>query len=410
MTFRLHVLDGLHAGAEHVLAPGQWLIGSGDHCDLVLLDAGVEIEHVMLSVSDDAVRIRVCLFDTPVSPQGEGEATPKDAESDPLAEFSIWPLSEPLSIGPVTLRLESLATREAESSAQISSQTGISSQTDLRSQTNDSEFLRLIDPDLEHLRELHRWPERGDRVHRAGRLALGILGVGLLMGIVAVQANRASARASAEQRPLSATEVAAQTLRSLGLPETRIAADANGMPIIGGWVQSDAELRILKKVFGPTGVQVKAMVADEQVRFAQEYLASHGQSATVTYRGDGVLQVSAASTNEPHLRGLIKRLSEAAPTLRGIELDHQTIVTPAATAAPAAKAEPPSRQVIAGIDGVSIASPRRFLTSGPHYIFEGGTLKDGSTIQTIDSDQIALTPPIKTTEEVSHELGGSKRR
>jgi Inner membrane component of T3SS, cytoplasmic domain len=183
MTVRLHVLDGLHAGAEHVLAPGQWLIGHGDHCDLVLLDAGVEIEHVMLSVRDDAVRIRVCLLDKPAVRQGEGDAAPKYAESDQLAEFSIWPLSEPLSVGPVTLRLESLATHEAESSSQISSQTGISSHTDLRSQTSDGECLRLSNPDLEHLRELHRWPERGDRVRWAGRLALGILGVGLLIGI-----------------------------------------------------------------------------------------------------------------------------------------------------------------------------------------------------------------------------------
>lgn len=409
MNFRLHVAEGLHAGAEQALAPGQWLIGSGEHCDLVLLDEGVEREHVVLSVSDDAVRFRACFAEQSDLPRTSdltvSEANPVGREVAPnqfdrYDESSVWMSSEPLVIGLATLRLRMIEASDTTATAAIES----------ADRAGNPDVLRHDDPDVERLRELHRWPERKAATNWAGKLALGVIAVSLLLGIVAIQATRSSALASSEQKTPNAMDISMAKLRALNLPETELQVGIDGLMTISGWVRTEGELRRLKQAFSATPVQVKVSVAEEQLRFAQEYLAGQGQVAQVSYLANGVVRVSAAAVDELRLRVLIKRLSEAAPLLRGVELDHQPIAAPAPLEPPVVKPAPVARQVIAGIDGVSIASPRRFLTSGPHYIFEGGTLKDGSMIQSIESDQIALTPNAKTTEEVSHELNRSKRR
>ena len=44
----LRIVDGLHAGANRVLARDEMiLVGSGDDCDIVLADRGVAIRHAL---------------------------------------------------------------------------------------------------------------------------------------------------------------------------------------------------------------------------------------------------------------------------------------------------------------------------------------------------------------------------
>ena len=48
---KLKVLDGIHAGAELVLADGTYVIGSDFTCDMILLDKGVAKQHLRLRVA-----------------------------------------------------------------------------------------------------------------------------------------------------------------------------------------------------------------------------------------------------------------------------------------------------------------------------------------------------------------------
>ena len=54
----LKVLSGPHLGAEMDLAPGVYVLGSGDSCDVILSDATLAGRHVELTVSDHGVSAR----------------------------------------------------------------------------------------------------------------------------------------------------------------------------------------------------------------------------------------------------------------------------------------------------------------------------------------------------------------
>jgi type III secretion system YscD/HrpQ family protein len=50
LTKLLKILSGQHAGAELPLADGEYLVGSGDDCDIILTDPGIEPEHARLKI------------------------------------------------------------------------------------------------------------------------------------------------------------------------------------------------------------------------------------------------------------------------------------------------------------------------------------------------------------------------
>lgn len=56
-AMRLRVLSGLQRGAEMALHAGHYLIGGGEDCDIVLTDDLVADAHLLIDVSDDALKI-----------------------------------------------------------------------------------------------------------------------------------------------------------------------------------------------------------------------------------------------------------------------------------------------------------------------------------------------------------------
>jgi hypothetical protein len=57
-NYKLKVVAGVHKNAELVLDPNtEYKIGSGDECDIVLIDDGVKEEHLTLSLSEDSARL-----------------------------------------------------------------------------------------------------------------------------------------------------------------------------------------------------------------------------------------------------------------------------------------------------------------------------------------------------------------
>jgi type III secretion system YscD/HrpQ family protein len=49
----IKILSGLHAGAEMEIAPGDWLVGRDESCDVLLMDESIAPRHVLLRVEAD---------------------------------------------------------------------------------------------------------------------------------------------------------------------------------------------------------------------------------------------------------------------------------------------------------------------------------------------------------------------
>jgi type III secretion protein D len=83
--FRL--LSGLNADAGMELAPGDWILGSGDDSDLILSDAGIEPRHALLRV-DAGGGLTLVPLDGPVTLDGR-PLSDAGAAVPPLTVFSL---------------------------------------------------------------------------------------------------------------------------------------------------------------------------------------------------------------------------------------------------------------------------------------------------------------------------------
>ncbi len=81
----LRLLSGLNAGASMELAPGEWLMGSGDACDLLVTDPGISERHLALRVAEDgAVRL------VPLDGEVLAESGPVPADGMALDHFAVF--------------------------------------------------------------------------------------------------------------------------------------------------------------------------------------------------------------------------------------------------------------------------------------------------------------------------------
>ncbi len=388
---KLIVQSGPQAGATETLNVGRWLLGSGEHCDFIVRDAGIRQAHLMLLVDEHGVCTQLCTG----AQGGALDAAALDA-ADNLEPPAHWPAGQLLSLGETTLRWQAEPAAEG-----------------------------LLRDSFESAPALNRF-DRVSRIERSTHWILGGLAGCLLAGVLAAQANRANADASSLATPnrvrsnadpeadadpaasaASWHQTIADKLAALNMTELGLERHADGSAIVTGWVRDAVELGRLRQALAelkvrthaklPTDAKVQTAVIDasEQIRFAGEYLLARGQIAAISYQGDGRLLVRAAGRDERAFRGVVQGLEQAASQVRGIEIDYQTLGSLPASAVnvpvvAATPALPP--QVLSGVDGVSLSGRQRFLTSGTHYVFEGGKLADGSTIVRIDRDQIALLP------------------
>lgn len=373
---RLLVRSGPQAGAAESVPTGEWLLGSGEHCDLVLRDTGIRIEQLTLLVS----AMRVCTRTVPLA-----QAERSGSEHTTVVEKN-WSAGETLRLGDTDLVWEPEAAPE----------------------TLDNNPPRRTRGFLER--------QGASRSERYTQWALGSLAAMLLAGVLVAQASRASADAALPALRLdSATGAArealiATRLQSQDFPEVSVQRRKDGSEAVVGWVRDGMELRRLQGHLSGLVVEMHIVEADEQVRFAREYLSTSGLGATVRYQGDGVLMIEASGTDESGFRERLRGLQEAAPQVRRFELDYHVHSMAKDASLPTVPPLPaPPRQVISGIDGVSLFGPRRFMTAGTHYVFEGGVLRDGSSVQAISTDLIALTPNPNAGKEIRHDISRLRR-
>ena len=81
----LKLLSGPNAGAEMELRPGDWLLGSDEESELVLLDAGIRPQHLLLHVSAEGA-----LTLTPKAGSALVDGAPLPAEGMALPPFTLF--------------------------------------------------------------------------------------------------------------------------------------------------------------------------------------------------------------------------------------------------------------------------------------------------------------------------------
>ncbi len=397
---KLSVHSGPQAGAVEILAVGRWLVGSGDHCDLVLRDAGIQKEHFMLVVTEREVRTHfLAQSQSQLQLQSQTEArmqTQGQAPVDGAAPLQAsnpgvrWDAGQWLRLGGTALLWRPEAT---------------------------SEMCAHERP--ESVRPSGRF-EPVDRFERSMNWILAGLAGCMVAGILAVQANRANAGAiglvdPSEAGSLGETRTGSTQsggthsghqpllakLADLKLPELNVRHQPDGSTTVVGWVRDAAELGTVRQLMVGSPIRTAIVEAAEQIRFASEYLQARGQVAAISYEGEGVLRLHVRGHNEAGFRAIVQDLEKAAPQVRRFEIDyeaHAAIPLPGSKAPAVAPLPPSPRPVLAGIDGVSLSSRQRFLTSGQHYVFEGGRLKDGSTILSIEHDSIGLKADVRSPQ------------
>ena len=373
---RLQILSGPQAGAQESVAVGQWLLGSGDHCDLVIRDPGVREEQLSLRVSNERVSTRTI---SPVRENdgGHGKTTGVDVD---------WSAGEILCLANTTLIWQPEVPDETigiELSGPASAGSGAQS--------------------VNHSSRYSRW-------------ALGSLAALLVAGILTVQANRAKADAQNASGPPDPSAQAGQLqsiaarLQAGDFTDLAVEQDKAGVPTVVGWVRDRAEHGRLMRNLSGLKVMTSVVEAEEQIRFAHEYLLAREPTANVRYSGNGVFLIEASGSDEAGFRQRVQGLRSAAPLVRRFELEYQQ--QPLASAAPQAAnigLPAPPRSMISGIDAINLIGRQRFLTSGTHYVFEGGVLPDGSRVEVIEADQITLTPHFRANKENLHVTSRERR-
>ncbi len=373
---RLQILSGPQAGAQVSVAAGRWLLGSGDHCDLVILDPGVRDEQMSLLVNAQGVSTRTIL---------PGPGSNAEHKQTPEAEVH-WRAGE-------ILRLAN---------------TSLIWQPEDFDETAGIDLFRRASA-AAGLQSFHR---RGSFV----QWALGSFAALFAVGILLIQASRANADAQMPSRSSDGSEKTSQLqlitarLKAGDFPEVTVEQHDAGVPIVVGWVRDRAELRRLLQNLKGLEVHTSIVEAEEQSRFAQEYLLTRQQSASIRYSGNGVFLIEASGSDESGFLQRVQGLRSAAPLVRRFELDYRVQAPPiAAPQSVSISPPPPPRQLISGIDGISLIGRQRFLTSRNHYVFEGGVLPDGSMVEVIEAGQITLTSHLRTNKENLHGISHEPR-
>ncbi len=253
----LRLLSGLHAGAAMELSPGEWLLGSGEACDLLVTDPGVRERHLALRVAQDGA-VRLVPLDGEVL-TASGPVSADGLALEPFVVFSAgllsaclgpadepWPEVSPLAPSPVG---EPAETREAV-------------------------------PAPETVPATQETDNNGGTANKSGRGSIW-----WLIRILAIVAVAAALCIGIYPSKKADTDELTRMLRDAGFPETFAASDEGGVRI-QGLVPSNAALDSL-------GVYVSGVAPEAVIDVLSVEAVAQALQARVV-RADAALRVSRA--------------------------------------------------------------------------------------------------------------------
>lgn len=284
----LKVLSGLHKGAELELAPGDWIMGQDAACDLVLSDADMTQEHLVLRVENaEDVYLTplhgatVVLNALPVPPEG-----------------SVLPLHTVFFVGTVALCISHVgeACPDADTLASLAQQDTAKSeeQTDSAQLADDMDAVPKLTkgstvPDVEGVQKdkissllstqgpLSRW-----------QIRFALLAVFLLLGMLIMGNSDWGLLASSQDEQ---TSVLKQILHAGGFGSLEVTKSPQGRWLVTGAVPMPTDKTrltgLLRSQAGkvPSDVQVRVVVVDALAKELRATLEHAGAKLRVDRMG-----------------------------------------------------------------------------------------------------------------------------
>jgi hypothetical protein len=180
-------------------------------------------------------------------------------------------------------------------------------------------------------------------------------------------------------------------LAAQALNDVTIRTAVDGSLSLTGWLPSGADLPRLKQRLSRYGLRYALTASDEVTRYLSEHLRELAINASVSYAGAGHFRVQGQGEAKEAFDLALTRIAQNLPA--GAQLDahydwHESAIAPIEQPAPDVKA--PARHLLTGIDAVVNTGKSSYLTAGSHYVFSGGTLRDGAIVQSITTDRVEV--------------------
>lgn len=344
----LHVLGGLHDGAFATLGQGASLIGSAAHCDLVLGDAGLEPDHLLLVNARNQITARAL-----------GSSVFVDGTPLKVGDSSI--INPGALIVVAGLRLGIGAADQSWPAAGVAD--------DPSSQQDDAAPIAEALP-----------------TSRAALVTFAVVAA-LAAGLVTHLVLRTDAPVVAAQTDEERFAQLREDVSALDEPELMLTRAADGSAAITGYVSNLASMQRLRRLAVAAGARVSVFAADELVRYANELLQSRQLVATVSYAGRGLLHLDGQDDAAGSLKAVSAQIQQELPGLRGIDSSIRPYSIAAVPPAVPGKVDP---YVLSGINGVNSGHKVPYISSGDNYIFTGGVLGNGMSVISIERSRVLV--------------------
>jgi type III secretion system YscD/HrpQ family protein len=375
---KLKVLSGLHAGAEVALQGPVVLIGRDSQCDIIFTDQEIEALHLMLSIENGMVRIRVF---------NEGSA---QLNGVAVAREAIWMPGGLLDLHGVQFELvaDTVEPEETqEPSAWADTEMAPSWQT-LETASKPSE-----PGDTRKGKRI--WP-LGSSASRQTWGARTSAGIACLCGavmVLGVTFRELSAHPSPQ--PMSSWDASSLStqLRADEFKKLKTSTDAAGVLILSGYVTNERVMEALR-------TQLAEPLRHGRVRLRVETLTDYAQTLEQQIDDPGV-RARFASADRLVLWGEATRPGTESKIIRlkqefgsNFEIDarisyEKTVKT---------NTGPVPKEVPLEIAHVSGGSEPSIVTQAGQQYFQGAKLADGTEVVSITTEKVVLRYGDKVVE------------
>jgi hypothetical protein len=241
----LRIVAGLHAGASRPLAEQEMLVvGSGDDCDIVLADTGVAAHHALITLVGGAFTLRA--LDAPVRIEGKPLHPGDPVEVRPLQRIDLGEAA--------------IAFGGSDEAAW------------------DALFPAIADP----ARKRRAQPMLRRLPLIAAVAVLALAAVAVIAAFLPRQDQQVDARAYLQS-----------LVPQHRITQSKIGADVNGVPVLSGTVESEADRQRIVQQLRDAGVSasVALRTGEDLARDVREVFRMAGLTVSTRYLGEGTVEI-----------------------------------------------------------------------------------------------------------------------
>jgi type III secretion system YscD/HrpQ family protein len=351
----VRILRGVHAGAERSLVPGEYVLGSGAECDIVLRDDGIAERHIALIVGPATAYIK-----------RQGDAVWISRGKAVKASRRLLSNHEVLCLGDAELSI----------TAVLQSSVALAEPGVVQDESNRARAATPIGSSSGG----RGWPMRWALYALACSSAL----LATFLAYAALTQDNTPSAANARRK----AEMQ-KVLQPLKLDDLKVSVDAKGTVVLSGYVKEQEEvdrIRQLAGLYAHGTPLMKFHVGNHLEQRAREFLDDPGLE--ISYQAGGKLRVTGASTRlETKFRQ-----QQLVREMKGIVAFDDSAVYIVAE-----KKEPPPVMPVKIVSIYAGYEDRRyFKTDDATKYFEGSVMSDGAEVVSIDIREIVFKRAGKT--------------